>query len=141
MIIVILTMLVLQLVMVLKNFSWTSLILVLLCWMYLCCLWGVLHIFWIWLFKMGYLLLVMVLKRFMVVWLIGLDHQKRGRNLMFNACQLYVQCTKELVLDCKTRWNLTYLMFSLLLCFINMFSLVWLNVKHLILVYHLIIGR
>ena len=60
---------------------------------------------------------------------------------MFNACQLYVQCTKELVLDCKTRWNLTYLMFSLLLCFINMFSPVWLNVKHLILVYHLIIGR
>ena len=37
---------------------------------------------------------------------------KRRQKFEENACQLRVQCTKELVLDCKTRWNSTYLMFS-----------------------------
>ena len=39
-----------------------------------------------------------------------------------NARQLRVQCTKELVLDCKTRWNLTYLMLSIALIYKNVFS-------------------
>ncbi|KAL4607009.1 hypothetical protein ACB092_09G144200 [Castanea dentata] len=37
---------------------------------------------------------------------------KRRQKFDENACQLHVQCTKELVLDCKTRWNSTYLMLS-----------------------------
>ena len=33
-----------------------------------------------------------------------------------------VQCTKELVLDCKTRWNSTYLMLSTALIYKDVFS-------------------
>ena len=39
-----------------------------------------------------------------------------------NALQLRVQCTKELVLDYKTRWNSTYLMFYAALIYKNVFS-------------------
>ena len=38
-----------------------------------------------------------------------------------NARQLRVQCTKELVLDCKTRWNSTYLMLSTILIYKDVF--------------------
>ena len=38
-----------------------------------------------------------------------------------NARQLCVQCTKELVLDCKTRWNSTYLMLSIILIYKDVF--------------------
>ena len=53
------------------------------------------------------------------------------------ACQSHVQCTKELVLDFKIHWNSTYLILSTALIYKDVF-LVWLNVKHLILVCHLI---
>ncbi|XP_075640326.1 zinc finger BED domain-containing protein RICESLEEPER 1-like [Castanea sativa] len=39
-----------------------------------------------------------------------------------NPRQLRVQCTKELVLDCKTRWNSTYLMLSTALIYKDVFS-------------------
>ena len=38
-----------------------------------------------------------------------------------NARQLLVQCTKNLVLDCKTRWNSTYLMLSTTLIYKDVF--------------------
>ncbi|XP_023891281.1 zinc finger BED domain-containing protein RICESLEEPER 2-like [Quercus suber] len=47
---------------------------------------------------------------------------KRRQNFNENACQLRIQCTKELVLDCKTRWNSTYLMLSTALIYKNVFS-------------------
>ena len=39
-----------------------------------------------------------------------------------NAHQLCVQCIKELVLDCKTRWNSTYLILSTVLIYKDIFS-------------------
>ena len=39
-----------------------------------------------------------------------------------NARQLHVQCTKELVLDCKIHWNSTYLMLSTALIYKDFFS-------------------
>ena len=39
-----------------------------------------------------------------------------------NARQLHVQCTKELVLDCKIHWNSTYLMLSTTLIYKDFFS-------------------
>ena len=39
-----------------------------------------------------------------------------------NAHQLCVQCIKELVLDCKTRWNSTYLILSIALIYKDFFS-------------------
>ena len=47
---------------------------------------------------------------------------KRRQKFEENARQLHVQCTKELVLDCKTRWNSTYLMLSIALIYKNVFS-------------------
>ena len=47
---------------------------------------------------------------------------KRRQKFEENARQLHVQCTKELVLDCKTRWNSTYLMLSIALIYKNIFS-------------------
>ena len=35
---------------------------------------------------------------------------------------MHVQCTKELVLDCKTRWNSTYLTLSTALIYKDVFS-------------------
>ena len=37
---------------------------------------------------------------------------KRRQWFIDTARQLHVECTKELALDCKTRWNSTYLMLS-----------------------------
>ncbi|XP_030941545.1 zinc finger BED domain-containing protein RICESLEEPER 2-like [Quercus lobata] len=37
---------------------------------------------------------------------------KRRQRFTDTARQLHVECTKELALDCKTRWNSTYLMLS-----------------------------
>ena len=47
---------------------------------------------------------------------------KRRQKFDENAHQLHVQCTKELVLDCKTYWNSTYLMFSTALIYKDVFS-------------------
>ena len=47
---------------------------------------------------------------------------KRRQKFDENARQLYLQCTKELVLDCKTYWNSTYLMFSTALIYKDVFS-------------------
>ena len=47
---------------------------------------------------------------------------KRGQKFEENARQLRVQCTKELVLDCKTRWNSTYLILSTALIYKDVFS-------------------
>ncbi|XP_030963976.1 zinc finger BED domain-containing protein RICESLEEPER 2-like [Quercus lobata] len=47
---------------------------------------------------------------------------KRRQKFEENALQLRVQCTKELVLDCKTRWNSTYLMLSTTLIYKDVFS-------------------
>nr|XP_023872068.1 zinc finger BED domain-containing protein RICESLEEPER 2-like [Quercus suber] len=47
---------------------------------------------------------------------------KRRQKFDENARQLRVQCTKELVLDCKTRWNSTYLMLSTALIYKDVFS-------------------
>ncbi|XP_030946144.1 zinc finger BED domain-containing protein RICESLEEPER 1-like [Quercus lobata] len=46
---------------------------------------------------------------------------KRRHKFEENARQLRVQCTKELVLDCKTRWNSTYLMLSTALIYKDVF--------------------
>ena len=46
---------------------------------------------------------------------------KRRQKFEENARQLRVQCTKELVLDCKTRWNSTYLMFFTALIYKDVF--------------------
>ncbi|KAL4596310.1 hypothetical protein ACB092_12G155100 [Castanea dentata] len=46
---------------------------------------------------------------------------KRRQKFEENACQLRVQCTKELVLDCKTHWNSTYLMLSTALIYKDVF--------------------
>ena len=47
---------------------------------------------------------------------------KRRQKFEENAHQLRVQCTKELVLDYKIRWNLTYLMLSTTLIYKDVFS-------------------
>ncbi|XP_075665725.1 zinc finger BED domain-containing protein RICESLEEPER 2-like [Castanea sativa] len=47
---------------------------------------------------------------------------KRKQKFDENARQLHVQCTKELVLDYKTRWNLNYLMFFTALIYKDVFS-------------------
>ena len=47
---------------------------------------------------------------------------KRRQKFEENVHQLRVQCTKELVLDYKTRWNSTYLMLSAALIYKNVFS-------------------
>ena len=47
---------------------------------------------------------------------------KRRQKFEENARQLHVQRTKELVLDCKTRWNSTYLMLSIALIYKYVFS-------------------
>ena len=47
---------------------------------------------------------------------------KMRQKFAENACQLRVQCTKELGLDCKTCWNSTYLMLSTTLIYKNVFS-------------------
>ena len=47
---------------------------------------------------------------------------KRRKKFEENAHQLRVQYTKELVLDCKTRWNSTYLMLSTALIYKDVFS-------------------
>ena len=46
---------------------------------------------------------------------------KKRQNFEENAQQLRVQCTKELVLDCKTRWNSTYLILSTTLIYKDVF--------------------
>ena len=66
-----------------------------------------------------------------------IESPKRRHKFDENACQSHVQCTKELVLDCKIHWNSAYLILSTALIYKDVF-LVWLNVKHLILVCHLI---
>ncbi|XP_075665975.1 zinc finger BED domain-containing protein RICESLEEPER 2-like [Castanea sativa] len=55
-----------------------------------------------------------------VIYWIGLP--KRRQKFDENARQLRVQCTKELVLDCKTHWNSTYLMLSTPLTYKDVFS-------------------
>ena len=55
-----------------------------------------------------------------VIYCIG--SPKRRQKFEENAHQLRVQCTKELVLDCKTRWNSTYLILSTVLIYKNVFS-------------------
>ena len=47
---------------------------------------------------------------------------KRRQNFEENARQLRVQRTKELVSDCKTRWNSTYLMLFTALIYKDVFS-------------------
>lgn len=47
---------------------------------------------------------------------------KKRQKFEENARQLRVQCTKELVLDCKTHWNPTYLMLSTALIYKDVFS-------------------
>ncbi|XP_030949256.1 zinc finger BED domain-containing protein RICESLEEPER 2-like [Quercus lobata] len=47
---------------------------------------------------------------------------KRRQKFEENARQLRIQCTKELVLDCKTRWNSTCLMLSTALIYKDVFS-------------------
>ena len=47
---------------------------------------------------------------------------KRRQKFEENAHQLHVQCTKELVLDYKIHWNLTYLMLSTTLIYKDVFS-------------------
>ncbi|XP_075636651.1 zinc finger BED domain-containing protein RICESLEEPER 2-like [Castanea sativa] len=47
---------------------------------------------------------------------------KRRQKFDENACQLRVQCTKELVLDCETCSNSTYLMISTALIYKDVFS-------------------
>ncbi|XP_075658807.1 zinc finger BED domain-containing protein RICESLEEPER 2-like [Castanea sativa] len=49
------------------------------------------------------------------------ESPKRRQKFEENARQLRVQCTKELVLDCKARWNSTYLMLSTALIYKNVF--------------------
>nr|XP_023876444.1 zinc finger BED domain-containing protein RICESLEEPER 2-like [Quercus suber] len=46
---------------------------------------------------------------------------KRRQKFEENARQLRVQCTKELVIDCKTRWNSTYFMLSTVLIYKDVF--------------------
>ena len=46
---------------------------------------------------------------------------EKRQNFEENAQQLRVQCTKELVLDCKTRWNSTYLILSTTLIYKDVF--------------------
>ncbi|XP_030942135.1 zinc finger BED domain-containing protein RICESLEEPER 2-like [Quercus lobata] len=46
---------------------------------------------------------------------------KRRQQFEENARQLRVQCTKELVLDCKTHWNSTYLILSTALIYKDVF--------------------
>ena len=55
-----------------------------------------------------------------VIYWIG--SQKKRQKFDENACQLRVQCTKELVLDCKTYWNSIYLILSTALIYKNVFS-------------------
>ena len=47
---------------------------------------------------------------------------KRRQKFDENACQLRVQCTKELVLNYKTYWNSTYLILYIALIYKNVFS-------------------
>ena len=47
--------------------------------------------------------------------------QKMRQKFEENAHQFCVQCIKELVLNCKTRWNSTYLMLSTALIYKDVF--------------------
>ena len=46
---------------------------------------------------------------------------KRRQKFEETARQAHVECTKELALDCKTRWNSTYLMCSIAIKYQNVF--------------------
>ena len=49
------------------------------------------------------------------------ESPKKRQKFEKNARQLCVQCNKVLVLDCKTRWNSTYLMLSTILIYKDVF--------------------
>ena len=46
---------------------------------------------------------------------------KRRQKFEETTRQAHVECTKELALDCKTRWNPTYLMLSIAIKYQNVF--------------------
>ena len=51
-----------------------------------------------------------------------IESPKKRQKFDENACQLRVQCTKELVLNYKTYWNSTYLILYTALIYKNVFS-------------------
>ena len=48
-------------------------------------------------------------------------YTKRRQKFEETSQQAHVECTKELALDCKTRWDSTYLMLSIAIKYQNVF--------------------
>ena len=63
----------------------------------------------------------MVLRRFKVVYIFRHNCQKEHKFLKKISHQSHIASTKELVLDCRTRWNSTYLMLSTVLIYKDVF--------------------
>lgn len=56
------------------------------------------------------------------MFIIGQQHQLELKILRMQKKQLGIKETKNLVLDCKTRWNSTYLMLSTALLYKDVFD-------------------
>ncbi|XP_022891877.1 zinc finger BED domain-containing protein RICESLEEPER 2-like [Olea europaea var. sylvestris] len=72
--------------------------------------------------SLGSLLLnARVLREFAIVFHIGQQHQKKVETFEAVARQMKIPCGKKLLLDCKTRWNSTYLIIHTALLYKELF--------------------